>query len=101
MTTTVTTTAFFPSLRERIDEGRDLLGRNDDWLLLDEILFETSVSGSSFSHLAAELEGERERPPMPTQFPSLKSLGLGSGSNSDLTGNGVSVRRNEETGNGV
>jgi len=65
-TTTVTRTrAFFPSLRGLIDSARV---QEDDWSLLDEILCETFGQ-------------EDEPPPIPAEFPSLTSLGIGSGSN--------------------
>ena len=63
-TTTVTRTrAFFPSLRGLIDSARV---HEDDWSLLDEILCEIQ---------------DEEPPPIPTEFPTLTSLGIGSGSN--------------------
>ena len=99
-TTTTTTSSFFPSLRGLIDQGRDLLIRNDDWLLLDEILFETSANAAEGREAGAEgrvagaegreagaegreagAEGEEGSARMPAQLPTLTSLGIGSGSN--------------------
>ena len=80
-TTTMTaTTSFFPSLRDLIDGRNDPRISNDDWWLLDEILFETSQGATGGGGEEREEEKEEE-PPMPTEFPTLTSLGIGAGSN--------------------
>lgn len=92
MATVTETTSFFPSLRNLINEGGNPLLRNDDWWLLDEILFETSANAAASAEDAdaeavvgeeeeADGEEEEESPSLPTELPTLTSLGIGRGSN--------------------
>jgi len=72
MTTTSMGSPFFPSLRGLIDHGSP----NEDWSLLDEILFETSQRVER-----DEEQQEIATTPVLVALPTLTSLGIGCGSN--------------------